>query len=58
VLEVPKKINKRLKVYATIIDDYDASSEDDKISPTPNLVARTKIPAGRRQVKEKGKKTE
>jgi hypothetical protein len=58
VLEVPKKINKTSKGYAKIIDDDHASSEDGKISPTPNSVARTKIPTGKRQVKEKRKKTE
>jgi hypothetical protein len=53
VLEVPKIAK------ATIIDgdDDEVSSDGVKRSPTPNLLAKTKIPIGVKQAKEKGKKS-
>jgi hypothetical protein len=43
-------------VDAQIVVDDEASSEYGKRSPTPNSVAKTKRPIGRRQAKDKGKK--
>jgi septal ring factor EnvC (AmiA/AmiB activator) len=45
-------------VDAKIVDDDKASNEDVKISPTPNSVAKTKRPIGRRQAEDKGKKVD
>lgn len=52
--EVPKKSGK-----SSVGDAYDdeASSEEGRRSPTPNSVAKTKRPNGRKYAKEKGKKT-
>ena len=43
---------------ATIVDDDASSDDDDKIIPTPNSVATTKRPDGRKFAEEKDEKTE
>ncbi|KAM0882397.1 hypothetical protein ACQ4PT_032328 [Festuca glaucescens] len=56
-LEVPRKAMKAT-MEAQLIDDDEASSDDANRSPTPNSVAKTKRPIGKKQAKEaKGKKT-
>lgn len=57
--EVPRRATKKSVGDATMIDDDDASSDEDgKRIPTLNSVAKTKRPDGRKYAKEKAKKSE
>jgi hypothetical protein len=58
VLQVPKASSKSSMGDAPIlhVDDDTSSDDDGKRSPTPNSIAKTKRPIGRRQFKEKGRR--